>query len=188
LPEPLAVLAVHAACALEQSIQHLVLASDQNLGHLERQAAHNVRELLRQTVERGAQAKSDATPPHCPVCGQPLTRLAAGNPRTFTTRFGDITVQRARGYCKRCRKWRVPADAALGLEETAGYSPAVQDMAALLASKMPARTLAPCSNTSPASSFPAPRWIAKPAARGNAPKPCACNWINRPPPKRNSPS
>jgi hypothetical protein len=31
----------------------------------------------------------------------------------------------------------MPADAALGLEETAGYSPAVQDMAALLASKMP---------------------------------------------------
>ena len=31
----------------------------------------------------------------------------------------------------------MPADAALGLEESAGYSPAVQDMAALLASKMP---------------------------------------------------
>jgi hypothetical protein len=31
----------------------------------------------------------------------------------------------------------VPADTALGLEESAGYSPAVQDMAALLASKMP---------------------------------------------------
>jgi len=40
-------------------------------------------------------------------------------------------------YCKRCRKWRVPADTALGLEESAGYSPAVQEMAALLASKMP---------------------------------------------------
>ncbi len=36
-----------------------------------------------------------------------------------------------------CRKWRTPADAVLGLEDSAGYSPAVQDMAPLLASKMP---------------------------------------------------
>jgi hypothetical protein len=137
VPEPLAVLAVRAACALEKSIQRLVRASDQNLGHLEAQAAHDVQELLRQCVERGAQAKADATPPLCPVCGQPLSRLSQGHWRTFDTRFGSITVQRTRGYCKRCGKWRVPADAALGLEESAGYSPAVQDMAALLASKMP---------------------------------------------------
>lgn len=136
-PEPLAVLAARTAYALEKSMQRLVRASDQNLGHLERQAEHDVRELLRQTTERGAQAKAEATPPHCPVCGKPLSRREAGHPRTFTTRFGDITVLRTRGYCKRCRKWRVPADAALGLEATAGYSPAVQDMAALLASKMP---------------------------------------------------
>ncbi len=135
--EPLAVLAARAACALEHSIQRLVLASDQNLGHLEIQAAQDVRELLRQTIERGAQAKADATPPVCPVCGQTLSRLSADHPRTFESRFGSITVKRTRGYCKRCHKWRVPADAALGLEESAGYSPAVQDMAALLASKMP---------------------------------------------------
>jgi hypothetical protein len=135
--EPLAVLAARAACALERSLQRLVLASDQNLGHLERQAAQDIQELLRQAIERGAQAKAEATPPLCPVCGQKLTRLSANHPRTFESRFGSITVQRTRGYCKRCHKWRVPADAALGLEESAGYSPAVQDMAALLASKMP---------------------------------------------------
>jgi hypothetical protein len=135
--EPLTVLAARAACALERSIQRLMLASDQNLGHLEVQAAQDVQELLRQTIERGAQAKADATPPVCPVCGQILTRLSDGHSRTFKSRFGVITVRRTRGYCKRCRKWRVPADAALGLEETAGCSPAVQDMAALLVSKMP---------------------------------------------------
>jgi hypothetical protein len=135
--EPLAVLAARAACALEDSIQRLVRASDENLGHLEMQAAQNVQELLRQTVERGAQAKADATPPICPVCGQKLSRLSAGHPRTFDSRFGSLTLKRSRGYCKHCHKWRVPADVALGLEESAGYSPAVQDMAALLASKMP---------------------------------------------------
>ena len=135
--EPLAVLAARAACALEDSIQRLVLARDQNLGHLEVQAAHDVRELLRQAIQRGAQAKGDATPPVCPVCRHKLTRLTSGHERTFQSRYGPITVQRTRGYCKRCCKWRTPADAVLGLEESAGYSPAVQDMAALLASKMP---------------------------------------------------
>jgi hypothetical protein len=135
--EALAVLAARAGCALNRSIQRLVLASDQNLGHLEAQAAQDVQELLGQAIERGAQAKADATPPVCPVCGQPLSRLSGDHPRTFQSRFGAITVRRTRGYCKRCRKWRVPADTALGLEETAGYSPAVQDMAALLVSKMP---------------------------------------------------
>ena len=137
ISEPLAVLAARAACALERSLQGLVLASDQNLGHLEVQAAHDVQALLCQAIQRGAQAKADATPPVCPVCGQPLSRLSRGHARTFQSRYGAITVRRTRGYCKRCRKWRTPADAALGLEETAGYSPAVQDMAALLASKMP---------------------------------------------------
>jgi len=135
--EPLSVLAARAACALEHSMECLVRASDQNLGHLEVQAAHEVKELLRQAVERGAQAKADATPPTCPVCGHALTRVSPGHARTFQCRYGSITVRRTRGYCKRCRKWRTPADAALGLEDTAGYSPAVQDMAALLASKMP---------------------------------------------------
>ena len=135
--EALAVLAARAAWALNRSIQRLVLASDQNLGHLEAQAAQDVQELLRQAIERGAQAKADGTPPLCPVCGQSLSRVSGDHPRTFQSRFGPITVRRRRGYCKRCRKWRVPADTALGLEETAGYSPAVQDMAALLVSKMP---------------------------------------------------
>jgi len=135
--EPLPVLAARAACALERSIQRLVRAADQNLGHLEIQAAHDVQELLRQTIERGAQAKADATPPLCPVCARKLSRVSQGHSRSFDSRFGSIAIKRSRGYCKRCGKWRVPADAALGLEETAGYSPAVQDMAALLVSKMP---------------------------------------------------
>lgn len=135
--EPLAVLAARTACALDRAVERHVLACDQNLGHLEAQAAHDAQQLLRATVERGAQAKADVTPPLCPVCGKKLTRLSPGHARTFTSRFGAVTICRTRGYCKACRKWRIPADAALGLEETAGYSPGVQAMAALLASKMP---------------------------------------------------
>ena len=129
--------AAHLAFRLQASIGSFVRASDQNLGHLETQAAQQAQALLRQATETAAQQKADATPPRCPVCGPPLSRGSAGHARTFETRFGAITVQRARGYCKRCAKWRCPADTALGLAESAGYSPAVQELAALLATKMP---------------------------------------------------
>lgn len=135
--EALCITAARTACALDESIRRFAVASDENLGHLEVQAAQEVQQLLREATQRGAQAKADATPPHCPVCQQKLSRLSSDHPRTFETRFGAITLKRTRGYCKRCRKWRVPADTALGLEESAGYSPGVQEMAALLASKMP---------------------------------------------------
>ena len=137
IPEALAILAARTAVALEASLARFLAATDQNLGHLETQAAHDVQELLRTATQRAAQAKAAATPPRCPVCGQPLTRCSAGHARTFLTRFGDITIERTRGFCKHCRKWRTPADTALGLEDSAGYSPAVQAMAALAASKLP---------------------------------------------------
>jgi len=47
-------------------------------------------------------------------------------------------VERARGFYRRCRKWRFPADAALGLPAEGTQSPAVQEIAALTVSKMPA--------------------------------------------------
>ena len=96
--EPLAVLAARSACGLEHSIQRFTATSDQNLGHLEVQAAQDVQSLLREAVQRGAQAKADNTPPLCPVCQQKLSRLSADHPRTFDTRFGAITVNRTRGY------------------------------------------------------------------------------------------
>lgn len=135
--EPLTLSAARLGCALVTAVAHFVRASDQNLGHLEAQVASDAQELLRQAVETGAQQKADATDPRCPTCHRALTRRSAGHPRTFGTRFGPVTVRRTRGFCKRCGKWRVPADTTLGLEDTAGYSPAVQEMAALLASKMP---------------------------------------------------
>ena len=137
VPEALAVLAARTAVALEASLTRFLAAADHNLGHFETQAAHDVQELLRTATQRAAQARADATPLRCPVCGQPLTRCSRGHARTFLARFGDLTIERTRGYCKRCHKWRTPADAALGLEDTAGYSPAVQAMAALAASKLP---------------------------------------------------
>jgi hypothetical protein len=133
----LGVTAARLAETLEHDVCDFLVASDQNLGDLEVQIEQQSRELLRVAAEKAAQKKADLTPPVCPVCQQPLSRLTGDHRRSFECRFGTITVGRSRGYCKRCRKWRIPADTALGLEETAGYSPRVQEMAALLASKMP---------------------------------------------------
>ena len=135
--ESLAVKAARLADALEQEIQSFLVASDQNLGDIELQIEQQSRELKRAAAEAAAQKKADLTPPVCPVCHKPLSQVAGGHRRSFECEFGTITLERSRGYCKRCGKWRYPADAALGLEESAGYSPRVQEMAALLASKMP---------------------------------------------------
>src|SRR5580658_2403374 len=135
--ESLAVRAARLSDALERSVRDFLVASDQNLGDIELAVERQSQDLLRLATEKAAQKKADSAPPRCPVCQQPLSRIGHGHERTFQTRFGAVTIRRDRGYCKRCKKWRFPADALLGLEETAGYSPRVQEMAALLASKMP---------------------------------------------------
>jgi hypothetical protein len=135
--ETLAVKAARLADTLEQSVRDFLLVRNQTLGDIEVQLEQQSRELLRVAAEKAAQKKAEVTPPVCPVCHQPLSRVTGDHRRSFECRFGTITIGRQRGYCKRCRKWRFPADTVLGLEETAGYSPRVQEMAALLASKMP---------------------------------------------------
>jgi hypothetical protein len=118
---------------LDQSVQ----ASDQTLGHLEEQILHQTRGLERQLLEKAAQKKAAQTPPVCPVCGHKLSRCTRDHRRTFHSRFGPVTVKRLRGWCRRCKQWRYPADHTLGLSDTGGASPSVQEMAALTVSKMP---------------------------------------------------
>jgi hypothetical protein len=135
--ESLGVKAARLTDALEDDVRAFVRASDENLGDIELQIEQQSRELLRAATEQAAQKKAAVTPPVCPVCQKPLSQVSHGHQRSFECKFGTITVGRSRGYCKRCRKWRFPADTVLGLEQSAGYSPRVQEMAALLASKMP---------------------------------------------------
>ena len=74
----------------------------------------------------------------CPHCQNQLPRLTQGHGTIVQTRWGNIRVERARGYGQRCKKWRFPADALLGLPEEGTQSPGVQEIAALVVSKMPA--------------------------------------------------
>jgi hypothetical protein len=121
------------SAGLSRSLQ----ATDHTLGHLEEEILHQTHELERALLAEAAQQKADQTPLVCPVCGRPLTRRTHGHERTYATRFGPVTLRRTRGWCRRCQAWRFPADHALGLSDTGGASPSVQEMAALAVSKLP---------------------------------------------------
>jgi len=123
---------------LAGQMQDSALCADQDLGHMEEQLLRGGHEVFRQMLEKAAQLKADQAPPICPVCQNKLSRWKQGHCTSIQSRFGLLRIQRARGCCKRCRKWRFPADVLLGLPEEGTQSPAVQEMAALTVSKMPA--------------------------------------------------
>ena len=122
---------------LEAGLSRSIEASDQTMGHLEEEILHRTQDLERVVLEEAAQKKADGAPPLCPVCGNKLSRVTHGHERSYQTRFGVVRIRRARGWCRRCKCWRFPADQLLGLAETGGCSPGVQEMAALAASKLP---------------------------------------------------
>lgn len=117
--------------AAEQAFQ----ASDQDdLGSLEEQFQRQAAEELKARLQAAAQAKADATPPHCPQCGRKLSKRVEATV-TIQTRYGPIAVKRVRGWCAKCKEWHCPADQVLNIQS--GRSPVVQEAAALLAAKMP---------------------------------------------------
>src|SRR5262245_19970421 len=59
-------------------------------------------EVLRQGLTRQAQTPPPAAEV-CPTCGGPLT-AADPEPRTLTTRAGDVAWQEPHRHCGRCRK------------------------------------------------------------------------------------
>jgi hypothetical protein len=130
LLEPMCALLTQSA----QIIETFCGDDQEGLGHLEANLQKPLAELKSRLLERAAQRKADQTPPQCPVCARKLTRRRKVE-RTLHTLSGDIKVTRALGWCSKCKKWFCPGDEALGVES--GYSPAVQELAALFASKMP---------------------------------------------------
>src|SRR6266487_3954999 len=122
---------------LQAGLSRSIQASDQTLGHLEEEILQETHEVERAVLEEAAQKKADQSPPVCPVCGGKLSRVTRGHERSHQTRFGEVRIRRARGWCRRCKCWRFPADHLLGLAHTGSCSPGVQEMAALVASKLP---------------------------------------------------
>lgn len=122
---------------LQAGLSRSIQASEQTMGHLEEEILQKTRDLERAVLEEAAQKKADQAPPVCPICGNKLSRVTHGHERSYQTRFGLVTIRRVRGWCRRCKCWRFPADHLLGLAETGGCSPGVQEMAALAVSKLP---------------------------------------------------
>jgi hypothetical protein len=100
-----------------------------------RQATLQLQRLL---VQRAMQEEADAVDEICPDCQQPLRDKKRHVPRWIDAFCGKVRLVRTHGWCPRCRGWHFPADRVLGLRADSTASPLVQEMCALLVSKMPA--------------------------------------------------
>lgn len=105
-------------------------------GQIERELEKNSKDLLRQAARETLQARADACPPHCPVCGAPLENVEQAE-RTILTQWGQITLRRAYGRCRRCKKYFAPADHTLGLDKSQQTSPDLAEKLAWLATRLP---------------------------------------------------
>jgi hypothetical protein len=122
---------------LEGRMTASIRCSGENAGFLEEALMQESRSAMRLMLETAMQAKADGASLTCPVCKKPLTRKKGKAERTVESRFGAVTITRARAWCVRCKSWRCPADTLLGLSEQAVCSPGMQEEAAMFVSKMP---------------------------------------------------
>jgi hypothetical protein len=121
---------------MEQRLDQIQQCPEQNLGFIEEELARGSREPLRLLAERAAQAKANATPCQCPSCHLPLERLQVLR-RSIDSRFGRLQIYRHYGWCGDCEAWYFPADLVLGLNKNSPASPYLQEVTALLNTKMP---------------------------------------------------
>ena len=121
---------------MEQRLDKIQQHPEQNLGFIEEELALASREPLRLLTERAAQAKANATPCQCPQCKIQLTRERVLD-RTIQCRFGRLKIFRKYGWCEQCEVWHFPADLVLGLNKNSPASPYLQEVTALLNTKMP---------------------------------------------------
>jgi hypothetical protein len=122
--------------AVEVSMEKHLGIPQNGMGHLEEEIRIQTLKIQREVLEHTIQKKSDLTPPLCPHCQSKLKQLKKIE-RTVQSAFGPVTFLRLRGYCLKCKKWVCPADHALKIDEHATASPAIQELSALMVSKMP---------------------------------------------------
>jgi hypothetical protein len=111
---------------------------EQGLGFLEETIRQATLELQRALLQQALQAKADTVEEHCPDCQRPLRDQKRRVARSIDAYCGKVQLRRTHGWCARCQRWHFPADRVLGLQEDSHASPLVQELSALLVSKMPA--------------------------------------------------
>lgn len=121
---------------MEQRLAKIQQHPEQNLGFVEEELARAANEPLRLLAERAAQARANATPCQCPNCQIELAREQVLG-RSIDSRFGRLRIYRRYGWCEFCQAWHFPADLVLGLNKNSPASPYLQEVTALLNTKMP---------------------------------------------------
>jgi hypothetical protein len=123
---------------LRQRLEQLQGQPEQGLGFIEEHVRQATLELQRLLVQKAMQDKADAVDEKCPDCRGELCDKKRRVTKWVHAYCGNVKLARTHGWCPRCRRWVFPADRLLGLREDSTASPLVQEMAALLVSKMPA--------------------------------------------------
>lgn len=119
---------------LEQIQQH----PEQGLGFIEEHVRQATLQLQRLLVQKAMQDKADTVDEACPDCHGRLGHKKRRVPRWVDAYCGKVKLLRTHGWCPHCQQWVFPADRVLGLRDDSTASPLVQEMCALLVSKMPA--------------------------------------------------
>jgi hypothetical protein len=123
---------------LRQRLAQIQGHPEQGLGFIEEHIRQATLQLQRLLVQKAMQDKADTVDEHCPDCHRPLTDKKRRVVRWIDAYCGKVKLARTHGWCPRCQHWVFPADRVLGLREDSTASPLVQEMCALLVSKMPA--------------------------------------------------
>ena len=123
---------------LQRRLKELEQHPEQGLGFIEEHIRQASLELQRLLVQKAMQAKANAVEEKCPDCGGRLVDKKRRVPRQIDAYCGKVKLVRTHGWCPHCERWHFPADRVLGLREDSTASPLVQEMCALLVSKMPA--------------------------------------------------
>ena len=119
---------------LEQIQQH----PEQGLGFIEEHVRQATLQLQRLLVQKAMQDKANQADEKCPDCQGRLSHKKRRVPRWVEAYCGKVKLLRTHGWCPHCQQWVFPADRVLGLRNDSTASPLVQEMCALLVSKMPA--------------------------------------------------
>jgi hypothetical protein len=123
---------------LRQRLEQLEQHPEQGLGFIEEHIRQSTLQLQRLLVQKAMQDKADKVDEQCPDCRTALTEKKRRVPRWIDAYCGKVKLVRTHGWCAHCEHWVFPADRVLGLREDSTASPLVQEMCALLVSKMPA--------------------------------------------------
>ena len=123
---------------LQSRLERVQQHPEQNLGFIEEHIRQSALDLQRLLVQQAMQTKADAVQDNCPDCQTPLRDKKCGVPKNVDAYCGTVRLLRVHGWCPKCEQWHFPADRVLGLRQDSTASPLVQEMSALLVSKMPA--------------------------------------------------